>query len=388
MLKRILALGLCAVVAAGMLVACGKAKEGQPAEGSSVTANEKAVKTSKDVDVVRSFIDAIKAKDYASVIQCLNIDADKAFLSNEDIEFALPRSSFADLTDESVQDATVDLSSSYQSGDDHSVVTAACMKDGAEVAHIQINTVLNDKNEWKIDTPDFYYQNYSFRTPGKVAVTVNGKTVGPEFVSKSNTGGFGTACDWTLPYVGKKGVNVKLTCPNYTIEKSLPTTENNELASNGEDTYKLFYDVETAEQDKIFTYIKDTWNAMYKDWLDGKNANDLLDSYLSSDADPNIAIRIVDGFKSITDQGSSGNDKFNMVAVQARPDGTVQYITDDLILVNFGYKLAWHYKLADWNQNMTRFSNIILKKTDDGYKISQLTDEGLFNYCNNFTSDW
>ena len=59
-LKRILALGLCAVVAAGTLVACGKAKEGQSAEGSSVTANEKAVKTSKDVEVVRSFIDAIK----------------------------------------------------------------------------------------------------------------------------------------------------------------------------------------------------------------------------------------------------------------------------------------------------------------------------------------
>ena len=127
---------------------------------------------------------------------------------------------------------------------------------------------------------------------------------------------------------------------------------------------------------------------MYKDWLDGKNANDLLNSYLSSDADPDVAIRIVDGFKSITDQGSSGNDKFNMVTVQARPDGTVQYITDDLILVNFGYKLAWHYKLADWNQDMTRFSHIILKKTNDGYKISQLTDEGLFNDCNNFTSDW
>ena len=301
MLKRILALGVCAVVAAGTLVACGdKAKEGQAADGSSVVANEKAVKTSKDVDVARSFVDAVKAKDYDSVIQCLNIDADKAFLSAGDIEFALPRSSFAELADESVQDATVDLSSSYQSGDDRSVVTATCVKDKTEVAHVQINTVLNDKNEWKVDTADFYYQNYSFRTPSKVEVTVNGKVVGQEFMSKSNTGGFGMSCDWTLPYVGKKGVNVKLTCANYTIEKLLPTTGNNELASKGEDTYKLFYEIDAAEQEKIFTYIKDTWNAMYKDWLDGKNANDLLNTYLSDTADPDIATRIVDGFKSMS----------------------------------------------------------------------------------------
>ena len=400
-MKKFIALILTALLACS-LVACGdKSKETQPTESSVVT-NEKAVDTteksddtskdkendSKDIEVVKSFVDAIKAKNYDAIIQCLNIDADKSFVSAEDIEFALPRSSFADLADDSIKDSTADFSSSYQTGDDHTTVTVVCKKDDKEVANTEIKTILNDKNEWKIDTNDFYYQNYSFRTPGNVEVSVNGKTVDKEFISKSKTGGLGTSCDWTLPYVGKKEAKIKLTCANYTFETSLTTTENNTLADKGEDTYKVFYDIEADEQEKIFKSIKDTWNAMYKDWLAGKNANDLLNGYLSDDADPDIATRIIDGFKSMSDQGSNGNDKFNMVTVQARPDGSVQYITDELIGVNFGYKLSWHYKLADWNQDMTRFSSIILKKTDKGYKIYKLIDEGLFTECNNFTKDW
>ena len=389
MLKKMLAFGLCGIIAAFVLVGCGKETVPTPIDTDSGTVPTSAaanVNTSKDVEVARSFVNAIASKDYNTAISCLNVDEDKSFITAEDIEFSLPRTSFVDLGTDAVQGSESEYSSDYKSGMEHTTVTAVFTK-GESKTTVSIPVGLNNKNEWKVDAPEFYHTNFTFRAPsGKVTITANGKPVTADMITNQAAGSLGKAYEYTLPYVGKKGVIVKVSCDNYEKEFSMATSSNNTEVDNNNMCY---YDLDSDAYNTVLTYIKDTWNSMYKDFENGKNANDLM-SYLSDDADSDIATSIINDFKGITKQGSFGNDDFKITEIRPYNDGDgAFYVTDDLLCVNFNYKLHWHYKASDtWMKDMKRTSNIVLKNVGGKYKIYELTDEKLFTECNGCTQDW
>ena len=65
MLKKMLAFGLCGIIAAFALVGCGKETVPTPVDTDSGTVPTSAganVNTSKDVEVARSFVNAIASK--------------------------------------------------------------------------------------------------------------------------------------------------------------------------------------------------------------------------------------------------------------------------------------------------------------------------------------
>lgn len=388
---RVIAAVLCGVMAVSSLAACSKQVVPMDADnGKADTASETnkfAINSKSDKGIAESFVNALIGEDYDTVISCLNIDQEKSFISSEDIEFAIPRSKYANLTDEAIKTAKVDYSSTYVTGAESSTVTATFSNGKELTEQVSIETVLNENNEWKIEAPDFYNKNFTFRAPsGKVTITANEIQVGKEYLTNGTAGKLGKYCDYTLPYVGKKGLNVKVTCDNYTYETVLSTTSNN----SDVDEYKAIYNIESDEYESICSYIKDAWNGMYKEWIEGNGANAIVTSYLSEKADPEIANRIVSGYKQMSEPSatsSRGNDLFKMVDVLPNENGAF-YITDDLIGVNFNYKLSWHYILADWMKDMNRTSSIVLQKTNDEYKIYELTDEELFTKCNEYTQDW
>ena len=385
MLKKALILGLCGIMAASVLVGCGKEKVPSPSFAEDSTVNDTVgVKTSKDVDVAKSFVNALASGSYDDAIVCLNIDSDKSFLSSEDIAFSLPRTSFADIGTDAVQGSEPEYTSTYSTGAERSTVNVVFKKDGTETATVSIPTILNENNEWKVDAPDFYHTDFTFRAPsGDVKITVNGKELSKDFVLKSGTGDSGFMCDYKLPYVGKKGLTVNLSCDNYTKDFVLMPSSSNEV----DDDSCVGYDLTDAEAHEVLDYIKNTWNSMYADYVNGKTANDLI-AYLSDHADSDIAKKIRDGFDDMENGQSFKDDEFEMTDIRLRDAGAF-YVTDSIIVVNFNYELKWHYGAsATWMENMKRSSNIMVEKTSDGYKIYKLTDDGLFTARNGFTQDW
>lgn len=385
MFKRLISLCLCLLLMVGVLVACNnnKTPEGKTSETTTSGGSINGV-YNKPEDVARDFINAVIGGEYDTAITMLDIDNTKSFITGEDMSFFLPRSKFTALLGDSVKGADLKLTPQGNSGSTSQLVSAVFSKDGTDTVNMEIPVVQGD-NGWRIDAPEFYYSNFRFLAPsGDVTVTANGKPVDKSYITDDAAGGTKKAVIYTLPYVGKKEVKVKVSCDNFENEVTMPaTSENTEF-----DDYNTLYYLKAEEREEVNKSIKDAWNGMYKDWLSGKNATDLL-KYLSDDADPDITNRVVSGFKSMSDTGSSGNDNFNLVEVNQGSDNNyVFYVSDDMVYVNFNYKLTWNYKLMDWSQETKRKSSIILKKVNGEYKIYQLVDEKLFTECNNFTSEW
>lgn len=383
-----------------LLSGCGNKPGNTPADNPSGASNSVVSESGdsdasnvnkSDTDAVASAMTAaVIAKDYKTILTLMGLDGEDSFVTEDDIAFQLPRSNYSDLLD--VKD-TSNIETKVVDKSKTSVYAKAYLNsgNGEPTSLADIILSLNDNNEWVVSPVGFVNENFTFRGPsGNVTVTVNGKDVtnNSAVTKKTKTGSTTFCTDYTLPKVGVKTIKVNIKSDNYDFTKELDTESNNELVDGT--TAVAFYEPDDNEKDAITTYIKNTWNALYSDWESGKKATDEM-QYISDKADIDILKNVWAGFDTLTkpSAGSSkGNDNYKMEKVLINNEGPTNYLTDNIILVNFKYELHWHYKLADWNQQMRRFSNIFLEKTKDGYRIYSLGDAKLFTEANSFTKDW
>lgn len=406
MKRKILASILTATMlfsSAAILSACGNKETGSEQTESSQnisTDNEQngngqnsngqnsnaSTKENNIEETATDFVTAVCNKDYDKIISMFKLEENKNFLVKEDIEFCLPRSEYSDLSELNGKNITV-TSKAIDKTKTEATVESQVTVDG-ENAPVSVTTklYLNDNNEWCVKGDEFYNKDFSIRVPSKVTVTVNGKELTKEQISKEKTGELGLSVDCLLGYVGKKDIKVGLSCDNYTYEKSVPTKTGNEL----EDEERISYICDGAEKEQLAKVMKKYWNEMYAMYTAGKSSTDAL-KYIAKDADPDIVKNIWEGFKSIEKTSSNnkkGNENFVVTTVIPRDDYNTFYLTDSVVGFNFKYEITWFYKLAKWNQSQKNFSSILFKKEENVYKIYQITDEKLFNSANSFTHKW
>lgn len=365
----------------GMLSGCNASKDGKDAPSNSKVVSNQDAKENSPEKVSVAFINALISKDYKAVLKAIDKDGDDSFLTENSIEFYLPRSSYSDV--EGISLDSVDVAfTGYKDKTKTKVdcVVSAVNKDTESSTDFIVPCSMNKNNQWVVDGEEFYHTDFSFITASDVSIVVNGKEV-PDSMLVSKTGVNDTENVCTLPCVGKDDIHIKLSCDNYTYETDISPATSNE-AENADIVLSPLSD---EDRKACENFIKTSFNAMYSDYLDGAKASD-FNKYISSDADPDICNQILDGFKSMSNKGSSGNSNFKLS--KCIVSDKTNWVSGDSVYVDFKYQLDWVYNLAKWNQNTKRLSNILLKKEDGEFKIYGLTDSGLFTECNNFTQEW
>lgn len=363
-------------VMTGMLSGCNTAKD---ASSSSKTVSAQDEKENSPEKVSTDFIKALISKDYKTALKDMD-KGDDSFITESSIEFYLPRSTYSDVEGISLDSVDVAFTGfKNKTKTDSECVVSAVSKDTGTTKDFIVPCSMNKNNQWVVDGNEFYYTDFSFITASDVAVTANGKEV-PDSMIVSKTGTSDTESVYTLPYVGKDDVHIKLSCDNYTYEADIsPATSN-----GAENADTVLSPISDEDKKACEDFIKTSYNEMYSDYLDGAKASD-LNKYIASDADTDVCNQILNGFKSMSNKGSDGNSAFKLSKCIV---SEANWVSDDLVYVDFKYQLDWVYNLAKWNQSIKRLSNILLKKEDGKFKIYGLTDSGLFTECNNFTQEW
>lgn len=387
--KRITALALLALTLVSSFTACNGGEKSNPqVQGSQVS---EAVNNSTPEGVAETFVKALIEKDFKTALSCFGFNDNESFVTEDDIEFYLPRSSFADVSQVNLEEYKLFVEKSNTTKDTALCDVVAEKGDGKNITlkNITVSTSLNKENNWVVNAREFYNTNYTFCTAGgDTEVTVNGKKLSDELCTNHTAGSVtGLAKEYTLPYVGKKDIEVSLSCDNYTYTATLSTSSDNSVGEQD----RVFKTASSEEISKCVNSVKDIWNGVCKDYKSGKKSSDLI-TYLSSDADSDICSQIYDGMEQLHKNNSGvesdRDDNFKLTQCKAPEDSGVFWLTDDKIMVNFDYELTWDYVLSGFNESMKRKSNIVLEKENGEYKIYKLIDNKLFTENNRFISEW
>ncbi len=235
---------------------------------------------------------------------------------------------------------------------------------------------------WKVVESNFYITNWEFITAKGAVVTIDGKEVPRKFI-KEDTTLKSYKEKYSIPAITatKKAIILKTNIGEY-------QTDFTPLGSNSQIEFKILL-TDTDLANKAFNYIKETWNNIYKDYTNKVDVSEVKEKYFDSSVDINdINKYYTESMKSLT---SGDNYNYQMIEVIPR-DGKENYVFgDDLIYLNFGYKLTWKWALTKtyiWDKDMTRWSNIYLKVDGDSFKIYLVPDEKLFSWANQFNHDY
>ncbi len=241
-----------------------------------------------------------------------------------------------------------------------------------------VNLDMQSDGNWKIILEDLYLKDWKVEVPGSSKLYIDGALV-PKTLSKSNDKGHDV---YTIPAIGPSKKTFKVETTFDELEKKLDVA-----GSNSGEEIKL----ELTKEDEINSAlegIKEMWNNMYKDYIDGATNDDVFEKYYDSNFKASDMDKV---FKEYFDSLSGkGNKQYvykdvEMESIIVNPDKKHMIEGNDVIRIEFGYKLnaTVDYIYAgskDVTKSMTRYSSIKLKKTEKGYLIDEITDDKLFNY--------
>lgn len=386
-----------AVLASSSFVGCGSQPQVQEQSSASADSSSSAsVDENTPERISAVFVESLISADFDKALACLGLEEGKSFVTAEDIEFSFPRSTFSDLQDFNLEEYQVQVQEDENANPESGTCVVDIIKNDSDdesgqstaEASVTVYSKLSDDNKWIVDAEEFYYTNYTFRTAGgDVDVLVNGIEVTDELCTNNAAGSTGLGREFTLPYVGKKEIEVDLSCDNYEYSTTLVTSSNNEVTEED----KAYYGLSTEEQTKCADFVKSTWNDICESYENNGKSTDVL-NYLSSDADSDICNQIWDGLKTCHKNGtaveSDRDDNFKLTQCKSSSGADELWMTDDKVLFNFDYELTWEYMLINDMRSMKRQSNIILEKEGDNFKIYQLTDSDLFAMNSQFTNQW
>ena len=245
--------------------------------------------------------------------------------------------------------------------------------------NFSINLV-KDEDKWKIKDGN-NVTNWSFEIPIGTKVLIDGREVEQENITTNlDKNKEHSLC--VIPEIAKVEKEI-------TLEHNLGRSV---IKVTPKDETDLFLAPEITNTELLYNaynYIKDTWNSMYNDYVNKVSLETVTSKYFDSSVKTEDIKQIYTAaFDKITDATSTypyHDMKVTEVVPSKKTQSTVY--SEDIILVNFGYKLEYSY-IWDIDYDMKRYSSIILKKDGESFKIYKITDIGLFNYQNMFTNDY
>ena len=374
-LKNILAIGLSAVM---MLGFAGCANSGQ----SKSKSGEVKLKQDSAVDVATAFVLSLVNKDYDTSAKLLGAGEDTPYFTKGDVEWYVPRSSFAAVSDYYEKKTETETK---ESGSGASVVVTVKLKEKGNKEDagkdFSVSLTMNNENKWFINAPEFYISDWYFVTPGgDTKVAINEIDLSADTESKTY-GSAGLRKEYKISRIGKSEKTISVSASN---SFGSSVFEVNPTVNSADEPY--ICQVKLTDE-KAYQSICDIWNNCYKDIIDGKQASDLL-KYVSPNADSNITTQIHNGIKTQgIDKGTRGNDNFVCSNVRAcsGEDYVSHWLTDKIVVVYFNYDMGWRYKLANWDESMTNSTSLQLYYADGSYTI-QNPGEKFFSWYNEFTN--
>lgn len=247
----------------------------------------------------------------------------------------------------------------------------------------QIITVYLKKhnNNWFIEEKGLYLKDWSIQVPGDSNLYINETLVDKKYISGSS-GNFDV---YTIPAIAPEVKLFKVVTDIAETEKEItPTVQN--------DNYKMEVIIKNEELiSRALNFVKDTWNTMYKEYINGSDVS-VVKKFFDDSMDINqINSYYKSSFDSLT-KGSSGYKyiNYNMISIKKRDNENMYVSKNDVITLNFGYTLTWNwdFSMANELRTMKRWSNIRLKIVGDSFKIYDVTDTKLFSYSNQYTNDF
>lgn len=337
-------------------------------------------------DTATEYVDSILKADFTTALFYLDMPQDSPFINESDIEYAIGNSQFAAVAEVGYQEYILKTGETEEVSDVNKIIEVKvcnAKEPDYDFESVYINVYKTDDNTWYVVDTEMYYQNVSFVVPGgNTEVYIDNTKLGSEYISNGSSGLYGLEHEYTLPYMGKRGVDVTIKSNNFETTKKITYSSSNQSSAEVVDIY-------VSSPDECFTYIKEAWNGLNELYVAGKEVESAK-VYISDSADKDTAQMIWDIFDKLYEPrtiSSDRDDDFKLtkcIGTEEKP----RWITDNKIYVPFNYELTWYYVLANWQQDMHRESEIILEFSDSMYKLDNVLDIDLFSQANNFIMEW
>lgn len=349
------------------------------------------VRVTKEEEVARDFIDALLKKDNEraiSLFEC-NVDGGAEFVFPSDIEWALPRSDFKDLSyfDAASAEYTTTLN-------EYSGAVDVTVKDAqGEQQTFTVKVKIPDGGDGTpmVDgTGQFYCKNFQLRTSGAADMEIEGVKAGPSMIKQRGAGKYALVNDWLFPVIGIAPKSMRLYCDSFDVTQTITPVSNNQISAD-DNNYRFEADLTEEDAEAALQGVVELWNTMYEAAnADGANATALA-PWIAVDAAPETANTLFEALTSLPAQyPSERNHKLTQISYR---DGSAVpfWFSDGHVGINFNYELTWETKYGNsWESGklMRRQSSLILAREDGAWKVFFVTDLPLFNYTNNMTRQW
>jgi len=246
--------------------------------------------------------------------------------------------------------------------------------DSSKKYKYELNMLSN--GEWKIKLDDLYIEGWMVEVPGDSKLFIDNKPISKDLSKKEK--------DHDI-YTLTIAPNTKKIKIETTFETS--TTKIDVASSNSGE--KILPEItKQNELDKALEEFKEIFNNLYNDYVKNTSKEEVLKKYYDS----NFKLEDMDNFytknfDTLTKKGNKNNifTNIEIESIVANPNKQSIIEGNDILRIEFGYKINFlvdyiYSGSNDLEKSMTRYSSIKLRKTSDGYKISEITDEKLFNF--------
>ena len=230
--------------------------------------------------------------------------------------------------------------------------------------------MLDDK--WKIVEDDFYVLDWSFVVPKDAIVMIDNKEESKKYITEDNSTKK-YQVKYVLPAIAStKKKFVFKTKIGASAEEIVPTTSNN----------KQVYGIIVNDKELInraHDFIKDSWNSMYNECLNNVDNETVKEKYFDS----SINIEICNILKKL----ATNDSDHKVLEVISRPNTYDYSYGDDIIALNFGYKISW-LGFNKYKREMTRWGVTTLKIEGNSFKIYDGFDLSMFVWVNESIKDY
>lgn len=194
-----------------------------------------------------------------------------------------------------------------------------------------VNLSMQSDGSWKIIHEDLYLENWMVEVPGSSKLYIDGTLV-PKTLAKLNDKDHDV---YTIPAIAPYKKEFKVVTQFGEITKKIGVA-----SSSSGDEIKL----ELTKEDEInsaLEYIKEMWNGLYKDYIDGTSNDEVLKKYYDSNFKVTDMPKV---YKEYFDKLSGkGNKQYTYKDVEledviVNPDKKQMVEADDIISIEFGYK--------------------------------------------------
>lgn len=330
-------------------------------------------------DEARNFVNALMKSNNKKAFKCVDV-VDSDFVTKEDIEKYLPKTEYQDIIGAKGKITNIYSGSGLTSKNVYVTISSGIGKN-KNTKSVTVKCVLNDDNRWKVDLTEAYVKDWKISVPGSSKVTVDGKDLDEKYKVESDN----LYDNYVIPAITKSEKEIKISTDSFgeTITKVTPTSS----------SYVKKIDMEPNDETvkSAYEFVKNTWNAMYKEYVAGSDVSSITKYFDSSVSQETIEQCYKNGFETLT-RGTSNYKYVNYVMTDVVDRKNYQnYVsTNEIVTLNFGYTLNWNWEFPSANElrTMNRYSSIRLKKDGDTWKIYDVTDTRLFSYSNQYTKNF